>query len=235
MVTSAMAAGIGAQDNTWIRFSLLKRNGALTPQQFRTHYESVHGPLAASQAGFRKFTLRYVQNHVEDRADGADPAFDGVTATTQVPRPDYTVGFFHEPDYAAVKPDELYLFDMARTVSVLGEVVETTGRATGTKAMVLTGQDWRPAGSPLVGTSSTRVSRLERAGASALGFGGATFAHPFLVECWFVDPVQRAGLVADPATTFGTGAVALAVRELIVFGPEKPWAPAPRPGGKPAA
>jgi hypothetical protein len=235
MVTSATVAGVAAQDNTWIRFSLLKRSGALTPQQFRTHYENVHGPLAASQAGFRKFTSRYVQNHVEDRPDGADPAFDGVTATTQVPRPDYTIGFFHEPDYAAVKPDELYLFDMARTVSVLGEVIETTGAARGAKAIVLAGEDWRPGGPPAAGAPSTRVSRLERAKASALGFGGAVFAHSFLVECWFADPARRAALVADPAATFGTGAVALAVRELLVFGPEKPWAPALRPGGIPAA
>jgi hypothetical protein len=219
---------VGLQDAPWTRFSLLRRNPALTPEAFRTHYAEVHGPLASAQAGFRKFTLRYVQNHVETPADSGAPHFDGVTATTQIPRDDYTRGFFQEPDYAAVKDDERYLFDVSRTVSVLGELMAGDGTRGGAKAMVLTGTDWSP--QPCVpGAAAVRIHRLATANASALGFGAAAFDHPYLVECWYSKEPDRVRLVDGPNAFFGAGAVAFAVRELLVFGPELPWSPELRP------
>jgi hypothetical protein len=207
----------------WKRNSFLRKNPALSAGAFRRHYLQNHGPLAAAQAGFRKFTVRYVQNHVEDLPDGDVPAFDGVTMTTQVPRADYARGFFQEPDYANVRPDELYLFDMERTVSVLGEVVAGDGAPqAGEKAIVLTGESWQMTGE-LVAAMHVAVSRLDRAGASALGFRDAAFAHPFMVECWFRTAADRAALIADAADLFGGGAIALPVREFLIFGPEKPW------------
>lgn len=48
---------------------LLKRKRGITHEQFREHWETVHGPLV------RRLTpgiLRYVQNHPEEPADGID-------------------------------------------------------------------------------------------------------------------------------------------------------------------
>jgi len=64
----------------WKRNSFLKRNPRLTPAKFSRYYETVHGPLAARQAGFRKYTLRYMQNHVQPNPDGSEPPFDGMLA-----------------------------------------------------------------------------------------------------------------------------------------------------------
>lgn len=212
------------RSNFWKRNSFLKRHAALSREQFSRYYEEHHGPLAASQAGFRKHTLRYVQNHVEE--DGlVDPSFDGITMTTQVPREDYSRGFFHEPDYENVKPDELYLFDMSRTVSVLGEVVE--GPATpqpGFKLVVLSGEAWKlSSGLSVEGASSLAVSRLDVAHASALGFKAAAFAHPFMLELWFGSLEARADALARSEVEFGRGSIALPVRERLIFGPELPW------------
>jgi hypothetical protein len=210
---------------TWKRNSFLKRNPSLTPGSFSRHYETFHGPLAARQAGFRKYALRYVQNHVEPNADGSDPPFDGITMTTQVPRADYNRGFFHEADYENVKSDELFLLDMGRTVSVLGEVVVGTALPrSGSKAVFLPGADWTPPAELLpVGAFSAAVSRLDSGRATALGFGAATFPHAFMVECWFATEADRRDALSRPAALFGSGAIAMAVREILIFGPEKPW------------
>ncbi len=222
-MVSDMTMASSDRNGVWKRNSFLKRNTDLNPEQFSRHYETHHGPLAASQAGFRKHTLRYVQNHVEH--DGrTEPAFDGITMTTQVPRDDYSRGFFHEPDYENVKPDELYLFDMSRTVSALGQVVE--GSATlqaGFKAVVLSGEAWSPSGVRIAGATGSATSRLDIANASALGFNRAVFAHPFMLELWFDTTAARADAIARSDMLFGRGSIALPVRELLVFGPERPW------------
>ena len=46
------------------RHSLLRRNPDLSQEQFSQRYQHHHGPLAASLPGFRKVSLRYLQNHV---------------------------------------------------------------------------------------------------------------------------------------------------------------------------
>ena len=99
------------------RHTLLKRHPALTRAGFSQHYRTVHGPLAAAQPGFRRFAYRYIQNHVEESFPGnGEPPFDGITTTFQAPRSDYRQGFFQHPDYANVRPDEEYLFDIPGTV-----------------------------------------------------------------------------------------------------------------------
>jgi hypothetical protein len=211
------------------RHSFLKRNPALTMRQFREHYEYVHGPLAAAQTGFRKYTLRYMQNHVEGAPDGHDGAFDGITVTTQRPREDYSRGFFNEPDYENVKADEQYLFAIERTVTVPGvEIlrVQTGAPSAGAKAVVLLG-DERDArklaefAAGLPGLMRATVSELATQRASALGFRSAQFAFHYLVECWFATEDKRvaalAGSLADGS------AIALPVREVLIFGPERPW------------
>ena len=128
------------------RHSLLKRNSQHSRAYFSSYYEGRHGPLAARQPGFRKFTTRYLQNHVLDLPDGSEPIFDGISMTTQVARADYSQGFFGEPDYENVKVDEMYLFDISATVSLLGaEVVLIDGSASSCKALFLGSDgDFRP-------------------------------------------------------------------------------------------
>ncbi|WP_442580090.1 EthD domain-containing protein [Mesorhizobium sp. ASY16-5R] len=207
------------------RSSFLKRNPALMPAAFSAHYETSHGPLAASLPGFRKHTLRYVQNHVE-HTDGVEPLFDGITMTTQVPREDYSRGFFSEPDYEKVKGDEFYLFDMSRTVSVLADVLHgPVAPRAGSKAVFLAGSGWQaPDCFALDGALDYSLARIDPASASALGFHGAAFNHPYIIEAWFETPAIRNEAVAR-ADRFGAGAAAMPVREVLIFGPEKPWAP----------
>ena len=129
------------------RHTLLKRHPALTRAGFSQHYRTVHGPLAAAQPGFRQFAYKYVQNHVEESFPGGEePPFDGMTTTFQAPRSDYRQGFFQHPDYANVRPDEERLFDLAATVSILGEEKILSGQpsADGSKAIILTHADGGP-------------------------------------------------------------------------------------------
>lgn len=206
------------------RSSFLKRNPALTPAKFSAYYETSHGPLAAGLTGFRKHTLRYVQNHVE-ALNGVEPLFDGITMTTQVPREDYSHGFFNEPDYEKVKDDELYLFDMSQTVSVLADVLygPVTPRE-GVKAVFLAGRDWQaPDALELDGALAHSLTRINPASATALGFRGAAFDHPYMIETWFKTPSARGSAVERVETLFGNGAAAMPVREVLIFGPEKPW------------
>lgn len=212
------------------RHSLLKRNPQHSREWFSRYYEANHGPLAASQAGFRKFASRYVQNHVETFPGAPEPAFDGITMTTQVPRDDYTRGFFNDPDYDNVKPDEMYLFDLTKTVSVLGrEEIAIDGAPSSYKALILGSSRHFDAMTAEFRSHLSRltINRMEVATASALGFSGAGFQHDVLAEAWFGDDASRreafksiSGSASGPA---GATPLFLPVREVLIFGPEKPW------------
>lgn len=193
-----------------VRFSFLVRHPELSPEEFRRHYRDVHGPLAAAQAGFRKYTSRYVQNHVrESLRDGTIQA-DGITATTQVPRADYNVGFFAEPDYAVVQEDELFLFDVQRTRSVVGRAIAGDGTAATAPVGLLALTSERP-DALSDGPAAWVVFQLDHANASALGFGAGDFSaryllragvenaaaaravvdrHPEWTEAWLVDEIE---------------------------------------------
>lgn len=188
------------------RYSFLKRNPALGREAFSAHYESVHGPLAAGLEGFRKYATAYLQNHVE--SDEESP-FDGLTITTQVPRANYSEGFFSHPDYAKVQPDEQYLFDVGNTVSVLGEEQPwQTGPRSRWKVLFLGALTLE--GIPGLG----RVTRnlLDMQSASALGFGGASFQHDVLWELWFASETERSAFVTPLKRE------AIPVREINIYG-----------------
>jgi hypothetical protein len=221
--------GSGTIGATVRRCSFLKRNPALTAEAFRHHYEHFHGPLAAGLPGFRKHALRYVQNHVEPRA-GVEPPFDGITMTTQVPRADYARGFFNEPDYEKVKDDELYLFDIGSTVSVLAVMIDgSPAPREGHKAVILAGAGWQEADDLHVpGARAHTLARIDPASASALGFRGAAFAHPAMIETWFETAEAREIALDAAERQFGAGAVAMPVHEVLIYGPEKPWQVAER-------
>ncbi|MBU9477693.1 EthD domain-containing protein [Burkholderia multivorans] len=207
------------------RNSLLKRNPSLSRVEFSKHYEFHHGPLAASQAGFRQFALRYVQNHVEDLPNGEDPLFDGVTMSTQVPRDNYSVGFFTHPDYGNVKEDEQYLFDIPRTVSVLGvETVEAAHEKSQFKALLLT-FDGGIAASDFDAVTRVVLNNLDVTTASALGFHSGKFEYNRLLELWFEDESARtrAFELVDSREADVLNPIFLPVREVLIYGPEKPW------------
>lgn len=217
------------------RFSLLRRSSGLSRDEFSRHYRDVHGPLAAAQAGFRQFAFRYDQNHVEtDLLGGGDPPYDGITVTYQVPRADYRRGFFQHPDYANVRPDEEFLFDLARTVSVLGTEASERAGSGGSKAIVICGNG-RGAPAERCGTGPHEwpglrgVVRndLDPSSASALGSGSASVSFGHLWELWFDAPAVCTACLGDPsfrAALSPDGAdrvlVALAVRELTIYRPE---------------
>jgi hypothetical protein len=179
-------------------------------------------PLAAGLPGFRKFTTRYVQNHVEDLPVGREPLFDGVTMTTQVPREEYSRGFFNEPDYERkMKPDEIYLFDLTKTVSVLGrEEVVRNGEQSAHKAPIL---------SSLEAFKFMRLStlpklvldHLDRSTASILGFGAGDFQYDLLGEVWFgsIDARDSAvNMAHSRGVEAGIPTIVLPVREVVIFG-----------------
>jgi hypothetical protein len=203
------------------RHSLLKRNPAHSREHFSHYYQHSHGPLAASLPGFRKFATRYIQNHVELLPNGEEPQFDGCTMSTQVPREDYTRGFFNEPDYEKVKPDEVYLFDLTKTVSVLGrEARLIDGLPTRWKALILT-QGASLNKVKFDAMAKLTLNHLDASTASALGFGAGTFDFDVLAEAWFEAETARSRAFTD-FSALGQG-IFLPVREVLIFGPEQPW------------
>jgi hypothetical protein len=183
------------------RLSLLKKNPALSRQAFFSHYEKVHGPLASSQAGFRKFTYCYIQNHIlSEYGRAGEPEFDGMTVTYQVPREDMTRGFFQEPDYASVvRPDEERLFDLSRTVSVLGvERIVLAGTGTAWKCIAAFPRTAAPGFVPDVhdggrsqggfpGLRRLVVNDLIPTTAGALGGVPRPLGFHCIAELWFDD------------------------------------------------
>lgn len=212
------------------RFSLLRRHTGMGRAAFLGHYGRVHGPLAAAQAGFRQFTYRYVQNHVEAGPAIAEPVFDGISVTWQKPRENYRQGFFQHPDYANVRPDEEYLFDLAATVSLLaGEHVVLQGDRVGSKAVFLVDGTRDRAvefngGDAPDGVVTAICNRFDSTSASALGVGEAALPYRELWEIWFASDEDRLRACADPARLAalglglrGGGIVPLAVREVVFF------------------
>lgn len=215
------------------RFSLLRRRSPMGHGRFLEHYERIHGPLAAAQEGFRQFAYRYVQNHVlAGYPAGTEPAIDGISVTYQKPRADYRQGFFQHPDYANVRADEAFLFDVDGTVSLLGwERIVCRRGDDGEKAIFLVRDDGdveAAAGGdgPPPAVRKAIFNRLDAGSASALGLGDAA-AAPWrsLWEIWFASRAERERACSE-RTALGAlsrallerGTTALAVREVVFFG-----------------
>ena len=221
----------GASTPVVKRFSLLRRRGQMERTRFLEHYENIHGPLAAGQEGFRQFTYRYLQNHVQaGAAAGPDTPYDGISVTYQKPRMDYRDGFFNHPDYANVRADEVFLFDLDATVSVLGReqvVCEREGAVA--KAILLVADSASKATDDAIVDPPPAVRKairnsLDGGSASALGIGEATSPWREIWEIWFASAAERdracrerAALAAFGGSLLSAATVALAVRELVVF------------------
>ncbi|MFL9895151.1 MULTISPECIES: EthD domain-containing protein [Paraburkholderia] len=207
------------------RHSFLKRASGWSRRDFSHYYEHNHGPLAAGLHGFRKFATRYIQNHVDDLPDGADPLFDGVTMTTQVPRDDYSRGFREEPDFDTVKADEQYLFDLNKTVSVLGrEDTVPDGKFLPYKALILYTKQALPS-VQLMRPAKLVLNHLDPSTAGGFASDAGAFDYDFLAEAWFESIVARdnAFVASRSLRNMTVPTVFLPVREVIIFGPEKPW------------
>jgi hypothetical protein len=227
--------GSESQPHVVKRFSLLHRRSQMERTRFLEHYENIHGPLAAGQEGFRQFTYRYHQNHVQAGfAAGLETPYDGISVTYQKPRADYRDGFFNHPDYANVRADEAFLFDLDATVSVLGReqiVCERDGATAKAIFLVADGEGTAMDGvivdPPAVVRKAVRNS-LDGGSASALGIGEATSPWREIWEVWFASDADRERACRD-RTTLATldgnllspTTVALAVRELVVFSEEE--------------
>jgi len=217
------------------RHSFLKRHPGMSRPAFSRHYIEHHGPLAASLAGFRQFAFRYLQNHIDDDLAGTgEPLFDGLTMTFQVPRPDYRQGFFQHPDYAKVRPDEEYLFDLSATVSVLGEeeILFNHG-AGGEKAIILASRQadglqqdrlQRSGMFEKLGLRQVICNQLDKQSATALGFGKSAFPYDCLWELYFSSSEERVAACRDHSfiATLSSSMpdakpLALAVREFTIF------------------
>jgi hypothetical protein len=206
-------SGTGPQDRlSVVRYSLLVRHSGLSHDEFLRHYEKVHGPLAISQPGFAKYTIEYVQNHCLEKIAGVGYDIDGVTATTQLPRPDYRVGFFQEPDYANVQADERYLFDLGHVRSVLSRRSGTHGTGGRTKIITISRDRAHVPFLDRVQPNRWRVSALDAGTASALGFGDADFAFDTLVEAWTNSDSAKSTEMAD-----STFLHAWRVREIVMM------------------
>lgn len=202
-----------------VRFSSLKRHPRLDRDAFSRHYREVHGPLACSLAGFRRYTYRYVQNHV---VGAAEPMFDGVTQTWQVPRRDLARGFFQTADYPVIRADEEILFDLSRTFSAIGRMqVTLDGVPSAHKAMVFAAGDVA-ADAPLPGLVRRTHTRLLPELTGALGGGNRPSPFGQVIELWFADAESLRATLQRPGLRFGTSAVVLEVREI-------PFLDAPRP------
>lgn len=215
------------------RHSFLKRHRGMSRSAFSRHYLEHHGPLAASLAGFRQYAFRYLQNHIDEDLTGAgDPPFDGLTMTFQLPREDYRQGFFQHPDYANVRPDEEYLFDLSATVSVLGEENILFGRGMkGEKAIIVSSRG--PAGANCdlprdavekYGLRQVICNQLDTSTASALGFGTSAISFNCLWEIYFASSDARRAACRDhdflaqlSLQTQDAQPLVLAAREFTIF------------------
>lgn len=94
---------MGQDDSHPKRMTFLKRKPGMTPEQLLHYWRHVHGPLAASVSGLR----RYVQSTVERASrEGEEPAFDGV-AQIWLESQDALHAVLASPHFRdRVKPDE---------------------------------------------------------------------------------------------------------------------------------
>ncbi|MEZ5169335.1 MAG: EthD domain-containing protein [Acidimicrobiia bacterium] len=116
--------------------ALVKRNPALSREEFHRHWREHHGPLIRDSEAANRYVLRYEQNHRLDddyERDGTgigDAGFDGQSfdglAVQWFRSVDDFWAMVADPDYQAeVGPDEQHMLDFAATVFLLTDEEET--------------------------------------------------------------------------------------------------------------
>lgn len=94
----------------------VKRNAAMSPQQFHEYWRDEHAGKVKSIPACAKYIRRYVQAHTLDQEyEHGEPAFDG-TAELWFDSVADKDAFYSDPDYLAiVAPDERVFADMEQT------------------------------------------------------------------------------------------------------------------------
>ena len=103
-------------------FAVLRRNPAMSVDEFVTHWREVHGPLIASEPTLARHIVRYEQHvrHHPGQLSGSD-GVDGVAVQWFHSIDDFT-GFISEPKYAElIAPDERRFLDVDRLEFVITE------------------------------------------------------------------------------------------------------------------
>jgi len=104
--------------------ALLRRNPALTVEEFHTHWRDVHATLIRSVPGIERWVVRYEQHpRVPDRPGSwtGTEGIDGVTVQWFRSLDDFEA-MIRDPEYRRiVGPDERHLLDLERSVYVLTE------------------------------------------------------------------------------------------------------------------
>jgi len=95
---------------------VIKRNAAMSPQEFHRYWRTEHATKVRSIAATSRYIRRYVQAHTLDAEYAAgNPAYDG-TAELWFDSVEDKNAFFSDPDYLAiVAPDERIFADMDQT------------------------------------------------------------------------------------------------------------------------
>jgi hypothetical protein len=202
-----------SQSATQVVVSFVVRNRNLSHEQFSEHYESHHGPLAAGLSGFRMYVSRYIQNHVLEKLSGTVVDIDGITILSQLPREDYSKGFFQHPDFAAhVQADSRFLFDIPKNRAFPGLQHTQATRLRMPKLLLLATTQ-----------STDSVLTLLSADAAQVTDFGATaeapqpFGHDRMIEAWFGSPdALRVGL-REVTLAIKEPIEAWSVREVLIY------------------
>jgi uncharacterized protein (TIGR02118 family) len=101
--------------------AMLKRNPALSAEEFHEHWRTTHAQLIRDVPGIEKWVLRYVQRPVAIGDWVGTEGFDGVTEQW-FPSMAAFLEMIVDPEYLArVRPDEAHLLDLAGCVFLLTE------------------------------------------------------------------------------------------------------------------
>jgi EthD domain len=103
----------------------VKRNAALSVDEFHRHWREQHARLLTETPAARARILRYEQNHRVMRDYERDDHFDGVAIQWFASAREF-FSMITDPEYqAAIGPDERYLLDLERTTWMLTDAEET--------------------------------------------------------------------------------------------------------------
>jgi uncharacterized protein (TIGR02118 family) len=104
--------------------ALLRRNPALSHEEFVTHWRDVHGPLVASVPGVERWVLRYEQHPRASAPTGTWTGTEGIDgmALQWFDSVDDLLAMISDPEYRRiVGPDEKYLLDLEASVYLLSD------------------------------------------------------------------------------------------------------------------
>jgi hypothetical protein len=202
-----------SHSRTHVVVSFVVRNPALSLEQFSQHYGSHHGPLAAKLPAFRMYVSRYIQNHLIEKLSGV-VEIDGVTVLTQVPREDYTVGFFQHPDFKThVQDDSHFLFDVSKNRAFLGVQQTQQGGLGFHKLLLLSSVQQLDSILALLSPGKSRVTEF----GGGMETAAPVFGYDRMIEAWFESADALHAYMREVKRIVGDGAEAWRVGEVLIY------------------